>query len=431
MLAPPAQHGMTVLNREAFKLSFQTLAVRVPAKGVTQLQKSLQKDVLLLPRLRSVANDPDSKDIKLVLLREDLTNIESLTSEKKKVVDEQGLAVVHHTVELGYDYWTADQILHAIIPLDKVKEIPTSFTNVGHIAHMNLREDLYPWKHIIGQVILDKNKTVTSVVNKINNIDTKFRFFEMEVLAGDKNMVTEVKESNCRFQFDFSKVYWNSRLHTEHERLVKEFQKEQLVCDVFAGVGPFAVPASKKGVNVYANDLNPESYRWLKNNKALNKIPDSRLMPYNLDGAEFIQQAVKDLSEKQGNTTWRTFDHFVMNLPDTAIEFLGAFTGLYKDQKALYDAADPKPLLPMVHCHCFTKSDEPAKDIAERVEHYIGSPYDPATSKLHFVRNVAPKKDMYCISFRLTPAMAFGTSIEKRKQDSDPSSPPTTKRQAV
>lgn len=42
--------------------------------------------------------------------------------------------------------------------------------------------------------------------------------------------------------------------------------------DVFAGVGPFAIPAAKNGVTVYANDLNPESYQWLKANKTLNKV---------------------------------------------------------------------------------------------------------------------------------------------------------------
>jgi tRNA (guanine37-N1)-methyltransferase len=39
-----------------------------------------------------------------------------------------------------------------------------------------------------------------------------------------------------------------------------------------AGVGPFSIPAAKKGAFVYANDLNPESYRWLCENKKLNKV---------------------------------------------------------------------------------------------------------------------------------------------------------------
>jgi tRNA (guanine37-N1)-methyltransferase len=44
------------------------------------------------------------------------------------------------------------------------------------------------------------------------------------------------------------------------------------VADVFAGVGPFALPAAKKGCAVLANDLNPESYKYLKINVDNNKV---------------------------------------------------------------------------------------------------------------------------------------------------------------
>ena len=67
-------------------------------------------------------------------------------------------------------------------------------------------------------------------------------------------------------------MYWNSRLHTEHNRLVQLFNPGDVIADVFAGVGPFALPAAKKGCGVLANDLNPESYRWLLRNVESNKV---------------------------------------------------------------------------------------------------------------------------------------------------------------
>ncbi|ORZ17893.1 guanine(37)-N1-methyltransferase [Absidia repens] len=407
MLSPPSHYGMTVLNRDAFTSTFQTLALRVPSKNVTSIQKALSRDVLNLSRIRTIVPDPESNETRVLLLRHDLKDVSDLAPGSTKLIEEQELSVIQHSIDLDYSFWTTEQILHAVIP-DTIQDIPCAYTQVGHIAHMNLREVFYPWKQLIGQVILDKNKNITSVVNKLNSIDTTFRFFQMEVLAGDTNMVTEVKESGCKFRFDFSKVYWNSRLHTEHDRLIKLFKKDQTVCDVFAGVGPFAIPAAKNGVIVYANDLNPESYDWLKVNKSHNKIPDSKLKPYNMDGRDFIQQAVQTLANANGGDSWKTFDHFVMNLPDTAIEFLDAFRDLYQDQKVLYESLCPAPKLPMVHCHCFTRSDDPAQDIAQRVEQVIGSVYDASTSNLHWVRNVAPRKDMYCISFYLTPEMIFG-----------------------
>jgi len=57
---------------------------------------------------------------------------------------------------------------------------------------------------------------------------------------------------------------------------VNTFQPDDVIADVFAGVGPFALPAAKKGCAVLANDLNPESYKYLimniKDNK-VSKIP--------------------------------------------------------------------------------------------------------------------------------------------------------------
>ena len=85
-------------------------------------------------------------------------------------------------------------------------------------------------------------------------------------------MNVEVAEGGCNFKFDFSKVYWNSRLETEHKRLVGQFKSGEIVCDMMAGIGPFALPAGKKGVFVYANDLNPESYECLKEGIVRNKV---------------------------------------------------------------------------------------------------------------------------------------------------------------
>lgn len=41
---------------------------------------------------------------------------------------------------------------------------------------------------------MDKNSGVTCVVNKTNTIDTTYRYFKMEVLAGEENMVAKVGE---------------------------------------------------------------------------------------------------------------------------------------------------------------------------------------------------------------------------------------------
>jgi len=100
---------------------------------------------------------------------------------------------------------------------------------------------------------------------------------------------------------------------------------------MFAGIGPFAVPAAKKGCLVYANDLNPKSYEYLVRNANKNKVKD-RLKAFNMDGRDFIRwlrdpnftlptSVISDPPERPPVPV--KIDHVIMNLPALAVEFLG------------------------------------------------------------------------------------------------------------
>ena len=132
--------------------------------------------------------------------------------------------------------------------------------------HLNLRAENLPYKQLIATVLLDKVKGARTVINKVDDVGSSnaYRTFDYEILAGDPKLNVEAREEKCTFRFDYSKVYWNTRLNTEHRRLVDIFQPGEAVCDVMAGVGPFSVPAGKKKCWVLANDLNPHSFNSLK-----------------------------------------------------------------------------------------------------------------------------------------------------------------------
>jgi len=253
-----------------------------------------------------------------------------------------------------------------------------------------------------------------------------FALFQYEVLAGPDDMNVEIKEEECTWRFDYSKVYWNSRLQTEHKRLVDMFQPGEVVCDVMAGVGPFAVPAGKKGVFVWANDLNPDSYESMKDAITRNKV-SKFVRPFNQDGNKFIKYTADELlhlhATKQNLITLdtkrprksgaaippvppqtitipQTISHFVMNLPATAIEFLHSFYGLYTGHESLFHP-HTSTKLPLVHVHCFsTKSDDNVKEsieICERISGQLRMKITPGDGeeegkvKIYDVRDVAPQ----------------------------------------
>jgi tRNA (guanine37-N1)-methyltransferase len=129
---------------------------------------------------------------------------------------------------------------------------------------------------------------IQTVVNKVVAISNEFRVPKFEILAGKNDMVTEVKQYGATFKLDYGLVYWNSRLEHEHIRLVSLFKKGDVICDMFAGIGPFSVPAGQKGCIVYANDLNPDSVHYLKINAKINKVEDY-IFTHNMDARVFMQ----------------------------------------------------------------------------------------------------------------------------------------------
>ena len=271
------------------------------------------------------------------------------------------------------------------------------------------------------------------------------------------NVVT--REQDCEFAFDFSKVYWNTRLGTEHSRIVGKFKEGEAVCDVMAGVGPFAIPAGrKKKAFVWANDLNPHAYEQMADAIRRNKVQEF-VKAFKMDGRDFIKYATNALYESEEVTATiptksscyntsqkqqqgaclspygkirthpppkvltcpRTFDHYVMNLPVVAISFLDAFIGIYAGRESLFYPHTTRRL-PMIHVYCFSTNSEDERnehvDICQRISDQLGFTISPEDHEggsgdrerdleIHGVRLVSPNKKMFCASFRIPQDVAF------------------------
>ena len=320
----------------------------------------------------------------------------SLPEAARARLDELGLRTATHTFVRTYEDCSSEEVLQALLPSGV--EVPHGFETVGTIAHFNLRDQLLPYKQIIGEVILDKNPALRTVVNKVGVLANEFRTFSMEVLAGENSTETSVKENGLKLFLDYSKVYWNSRLSGERERVLQLLSSGEYVWDMMAGIGAMAIFAAKKGCKVFANDLNPAGYECIERNAAENQAD---LRGYNLDAREFVRvRAAEDPIDPP-----RT--HVIMNLPEIAVEFLDAFP-------AVYDLDGREPCREfVVHCYCFAVG-EPRASVDPRVEAALG--FVPRDLSLHEVRGVAPNKTMFCAEFTLRAA------AKPKKPRVDPSS---------
>lgn len=396
------------LDKNVFNNDLNLIALKIPAKKCTEYAKAFKDYVWKRPRMKKILNIDNEPDYRLLLLSEDTAKAKDgsdLPKELQEFIHEQGGEVTSHVMNLTYENLSVEEVLHHYFP-DR-DDIPSSFEQCGHLAHMNLRPEYIKYKHIIGQVIIDKLPQIKTVVNKVGNIETQFRTFPMELLAGEDNYNVTLKEYGAKFTFDFRKVYWNSRLQMEHSRLINMIRKaassvkeQQVVADIMCGIGPFAVPLAMNGVEVHANDLNPASYDYLMKNAQQNKCT-KLLHCYNLDGRTFvIEMAKRNIA----------FDHAPMNLPQTATEFLDSFIGLRKryDDPSCYRT-------PTIHVYAFSTADDVIDDVRQRcaATMRISSDILPADSIIgHIVRDVAPRKMMVCLSFALPDVVADADPLD-------------------
>uniref|UniRef100_A0A2K5P8I5 tRNA (guanine(37)-N1)-methyltransferase n=1 Tax=Cercocebus atys TaxID=9531 RepID=A0A2K5P8I5_CERAT len=396
LFSPPSDvRGMTKLDRTAFKKTVNIPVLKVRKEIVSRLMRSLRRAALQRPGIKRVIEDPEDKESRLILLDPyKIFTHDSFEKAELSVLEQLNVSpqISKYNLELTYENFKSEEILRAVLP--EGQDVTSGFSRVGHIAHLNLRDHQLPFKQLIGTCVI-----VIFMTKEINQ---------------KHNTFFQVRENKYTYEFDFSKVYWNPRLSTEHSRITELLKAGDVLFDVFAGVGPFAIPVAKKNCTVFANDLNPESHKWLLHNCKLNKV-DQKVKIFNLDGKDFLQGPVKEelmqllsLSKERKPSV-----HIVMNLPAKAIEFLSAFKWLLDGQPCSNE------FLPIVHCYSFSKDANPAEDVRQRAGAVLGISLE-ACSSVHLVRNVAPNKEMLCITFQIPAAVLYKNQTKNPENHEDP-----------
>jgi tRNA (guanine37-N1)-methyltransferase len=173
---------------------------------------------------------------------------------------------------------------------------------VGGIAIMQDRDQDGALK------ILASRPSVHTVVCAAGEVSGEFRTREYEVLAGKPVTRTEVIEYGHRFTVDLSSAYFSARLSSERQRILERMGKNEIVLDMFAGVGPFAIALAARGALIVASDINPDAVRLMLVNLAKNRIQN-------------VLPVLADAHHLPVTIPWR-FDRIIMNLPLSGTDFL-------------------------------------------------------------------------------------------------------------
>jgi len=157
--APPiAVRGMKVLDRSIFKCDIKVFGIPVPVRNGTVVTKRFKTRLLKIPKIKSIAelgdSDPNYGTHKLFLFDpQQILNVESIP--ESDVAFLKSLGIDNNTgklfdVSLAYENWTYDEILDSILPEDT--QGVGGFSVIGHIAHLNLKDDLLAYKQVIGEL---------------------------------------------------------------------------------------------------------------------------------------------------------------------------------------------------------------------------------------------------------------------------------------
>ena len=257
-----------------------------------------------------------------------------------------------------------------------------SLERIGDIVVID--EDDPDRAEAIADAVIESDLPARSVLNRASKIKGELRVREWEVVtiddaAADSDLApteTVHREYGHEFLVDLAAVYFSPRLATERHRVVQQVGSDDRVLDMFAGVGPFAIPAAGRDADVVAVDLNETAIDYCRENARRNGVADA------------VTAIAGDVGEVADDyRDWA--NRLVMNLPHSANEFLDTAVALAGDDC-------------VIHYYDIQHEDDPFGPGIEAIRAAAEPEYEVAVGTEHVVRSYAPHELNVCLDVRLT-----------------------------
>ncbi|WP_418284547.1 class I SAM-dependent methyltransferase [Halorubrum sp. DTA46] len=227
----------------------------------------------------------------------------------------------------------------------------------------------------IADAVMASDLPCETVLNRASPIEGELRVRRWDVLAGN-GTETVHREYGHEFALDVAEVYFSPRLATERHRVIEQVTPDESVIDMFAGVGPYAIPMAARGADVVACDLNDVAIDYLRENAERNGVAER---------VTAIAGDVRETTDAYADTA----DRLVMNLPHSADAFLDTAVALAGEECAL-------------HFYDIQHEDDPFGPGTRAIREAAGAEYDVSVETEHVVKSYAPHEYNVCLDVRLT-----------------------------
>ncbi|MBR1888705.1 MAG: class I SAM-dependent methyltransferase family protein, partial [Candidatus Methanomethylophilus sp.] len=189
-------------------------------------------------------------------------------------------------------------------PMERIKErleavlgaktalLPDKWEIAGDVITVKMDPALFEFGELIGRTYAEV-LSARSVLADVSGVSGEFREPDMTLLYGPSGESVKL-ENGIRYCFDVTKVMFASGNLAERKRMKCLDCTGETVVDMFCGIGYFTLPLAKySGARrVFACEKNPQSYRFLLKNLALNEI--NNVIPLLGDNRDIPGKAFED-----------------------------------------------------------------------------------------------------------------------------------------
>jgi tRNA (guanine37-N1)-methyltransferase len=202
--------------------------------------------------------------------------------------------------------------LERILPREEAASIYKSYDVVGDLAIIRIPEHHLPHSALIAETLMQQHKHVKSVWRQSSPVSGAFRLRELRWVAGERRTETIHREHGCLFKVDVQDCYFSPRLGFERMRIARLVETNEVVVNMFAGVGCYSITIAKHSAvaRVYSIDINPTAVKYTRENVLLNKVVD-KVIAIEGDARSIIEGQLESSANR-----------VLMPLPERAAGFL-------------------------------------------------------------------------------------------------------------